>query len=162
MSYRAPERLGPAHEFDAFVCASAEQSDWLAHHARQSTAAGTTRVFVVTPTDSRDVVAYDAWTMAQLDLAHAPARMRKGARRYPSPSHGSHGWVCTASTRARASVRHCSSTSSSVRLARALRVRAGAQRLPAPHPRVRTKPYDEWHLVLLLKDIKKTLLTQRP
>ena len=48
-------------------------------------AAGTTRVFVVARTDSDHVVAYYAWTMAQIALAEAPARLRKGGGRYPQP-----------------------------------------------------------------------------
>ncbi len=39
----------------------------------------------MTELDSRRVVAYYAWTMAQLQLQSAPARMSKGAGRYPQP-----------------------------------------------------------------------------
>ncbi|MEX0836481.1 MAG: hypothetical protein WD010_10340, partial [Nitriliruptor sp.] len=72
MSYRAHELLGPAHELDAFSCTSVEQTDWLKRHARQSMATGTTRVFVVTEAAARSVVAYYAWTMAQINSADAP------------------------------------------------------------------------------------------
>lgn len=48
-------------------------------------AAGTTRVFVVTPTGSDRVVAYDAWAMGQIALTDAPARLPKGARSEPRP-----------------------------------------------------------------------------
>jgi hypothetical protein len=85
VTYRPPERLGPDHELAGFVCASAEQTDWLVRHARQSMATGTTKVFVVTPVGSHQVVAYYAWTMAQIDLADAPTRLRKGAGNYPQP-----------------------------------------------------------------------------
>src|SRR5690606_27215699 len=64
--YRPPELLGPTHELDAFRCASVEQTDWLVRHARQAMAVGTTRVFVVAASDSQEVVAYYAWTMAQI------------------------------------------------------------------------------------------------
>jgi GNAT superfamily N-acetyltransferase len=47
--------------------------------------ASTTRVFVVTTEDDSTVIAYYAWCMAQLDLAAAPARLKKGAGRYPQP-----------------------------------------------------------------------------
>jgi GNAT superfamily N-acetyltransferase len=40
---------------------------------------------VVTPIASEQVVAYYAWTMAQIELTDAPARLRKGAGRYPQP-----------------------------------------------------------------------------
>jgi GNAT superfamily N-acetyltransferase len=47
--------------------------------------ASTTRVFVVTTEDDSTVIAYYAWCMAQLDLAAAPDRLKKGAGRYPQP-----------------------------------------------------------------------------
>lgn len=46
---------------------------------------GTTRVLVVTPSDSDAVVAYYAWCMASVALAEASPRVRKGAGRYPQP-----------------------------------------------------------------------------
>ncbi|HEX9700217.1 MAG TPA: N-acetyltransferase [Acidobacteriota bacterium] len=58
---------------------------WLRRYARQSAGTGTTRVFVVTQPGSPIVVAYYAWCMAQLDVAAAPERLRKGAGRYPQP-----------------------------------------------------------------------------
>ena len=85
MSYRPPAPLGPAHELDTFTCSSAEQTDWLKRHARQSTATGTTKVFVVTEADGRSVVAYYAWTMAQITVTDAPTRLRKGGGNYPQP-----------------------------------------------------------------------------
>lgn len=46
---------------------------------------GTTKVFVVTEAGSDRVVAYYAWCMAQLAISEAPGRMRRGAGRYPQP-----------------------------------------------------------------------------
>jgi len=46
---------------------------------------GLTRVFVVTEADGDAVVAYYAWTMAQVERGAAPARLLKGAGRYPQP-----------------------------------------------------------------------------
>jgi GNAT superfamily N-acetyltransferase len=83
--YRAPEPLGDHHEASAFTCRSTEQTDWLRRHAHQSTSAGTTKVFVVTETDGSAVVAYYGWCMAQLSPSGAPTRFRKGAGRYPQP-----------------------------------------------------------------------------
>ncbi|MBI4728640.1 MAG: N-acetyltransferase [Acidobacteria bacterium] len=83
--YRAPEPLADRHGLSTFECRSTEQTDWLRLHARQSAGAGTTRVFVVTEAGSLVVVAYYAWCMAQLDVAAAPQRLRKGAGRYPQP-----------------------------------------------------------------------------
>lgn len=46
---------------------------------------GSTRVFVVTQVGQRDVVAYYAWRMAELSIADSPARLRKGAGQFPQP-----------------------------------------------------------------------------
>ncbi len=84
-TYRPPVLLRAEHEFDGFECRSEEQTEWLRRHARQSFGSGTTRVLVVTPADSNVVVAYYAWSMASVSVADAPARVRKGAGRYPQP-----------------------------------------------------------------------------
>ena len=62
-----------------------EQTDWLRHHARQAHAAGTARVLVVTESDLPEVVAYYGWSMASVAIEDAPERMRRGAGRYPQP-----------------------------------------------------------------------------
>ena len=83
--YRPPRLLEPGHVIDDFECRSVEQTEWLRFHARQAHAAGTAKVLVVTPTDSDTVVAYYAWSMASISVVDAPARVRKGAGRYPQP-----------------------------------------------------------------------------
>jgi len=83
--YRPPVLLDVEHDLEHFECRSEEQTDWLHRHARQSSNSGTTRVLVVTPTDSNAVVAYYAWCMASVSLADMPARARKGVGRYPQP-----------------------------------------------------------------------------
>lgn len=83
--YQPPELLADRHELSGFGCRSQEQTDWLRRHARQSAATGTTKVFVVTEEGDSTVVAYYAWCMAQLTVAAAPHRLRKGAGRYPQP-----------------------------------------------------------------------------
>lgn len=84
-AYRPPVLLHAEHELDAFECRSAEQTEWLRRHARQSASSGTTRVLVVTTLDSPLVVAYYAWCMASVIVTDAPPRLRKGAGRYPQP-----------------------------------------------------------------------------
>jgi GNAT superfamily N-acetyltransferase len=83
--YRAPEPLSASHELDDFECRSSEQTQWLRRYARQSAGTGTTKVFVVTEVESPAVVAYYGWCMAQLTTVAAPVRLRKGAGRYPQP-----------------------------------------------------------------------------
>lgn len=84
-TYQPPVLLDIEHDLERFECRSEEQTDWLHRHARQSSSSGTTRVLVVTPTDSKAVVAFYAWCMASVRLADMPARGRKGVGRYPQP-----------------------------------------------------------------------------
>ncbi len=84
-AYLSPVPLAPVHRVEEFVCRSDEQARWLVRHARQSMAMGLTRVFVVTPVEEAAVVAYYAWTMAQVRGAETTERFQKGAGRYPQP-----------------------------------------------------------------------------
>jgi GNAT superfamily N-acetyltransferase len=84
-AYRRPEPLRDDHVLDSFECRSPEQTLWLHRYARQSAAVGTTRVFVVTEVGSLAVVAYYGWCMAQVHATEAPERLRKGGGRYPQP-----------------------------------------------------------------------------
>lgn len=173
MTYRPPEPLGPAHELDAFVCASYEQTDWLVRHARQSMAAGTTKVFVVTPVGSHQVVAYYAWTMAQIYLADAPTRLRKGAGSYPQPVallarlgvHRDHERQGLGAALLRDVIQRLAAISDDIGC-RGLLVHceSGQARDFYLHliPQFERSPTDELHLVLLLKDIKKTLQADIP
>jgi GNAT superfamily N-acetyltransferase len=83
--YRPPQLLAEGHLLDRFTCRSAEQTQWLRRYARQAATSGSTKVFVVTETSDDHVIAYYAWCMAQLALADAPARWQRGAGRYPQP-----------------------------------------------------------------------------
>ncbi len=83
--YLAPALLAAHHRLDTFTCRSAEQTQWLRRYARQSATTGTTKVFVVTEQGHDDAVAYYGWCMAQIALADAPTRVRRGAGRYPQP-----------------------------------------------------------------------------
>ena len=168
MSYQPPQPLQADHTHDGFACASTEQTDWLLRHARQSHATATTRVFVVTPTASRQVVAYYAWTMAQLDLSAAPARLRKGAGRYPQPvallarlgvhrDHERHG---LGAALLRDVIMRVAGLSDDIGC-RGLLVHAESETARSFYPHLiaefEPSPTDDLHLVLLLKDIKRTL-----
>ena len=83
--YRAPALLSEHHDVDGFECRSSEQTQWLRRCARQSANTGTTKVFVVTQHGSAAVVAYYGWCMAQLPIMASPPRLRRGAGRYPQP-----------------------------------------------------------------------------
>lgn len=166
--YRPPRLLEAGDIVDTFECRSAEQTDWLRHHARQAHAAGTAKVLIVTPDDSDLVVAYYAWSMASITIADAPARVRKGAGRYPQP--------VALLARLGVSLEHEGRGLGAALLADAigrtaqLGVEIGCRGLlvhaETPEardfylhliPEFEPAPTDELHLVLLIKDILKTL-----
>lgn len=166
--YRAPELLDDHHDVVDFSCESVEQTEWLRRHARQSAGSGTTKVLVVTEPGAPAVVAYYAWCMAQIMPAEAPARLRKGAGRYPQPvallarlgvdtAHEGNGLGAallqdvlarmlelTEDIGCRGLLVHCES---------------GAARDFYLHlvPEFEASPTDPLHLVLLMKDIRRTL-----
>jgi GNAT superfamily N-acetyltransferase len=167
-TYRPPALLGAEHDLEGFECRSAEQTEWLRRHARQSSSSGTTRVLVVTPADSNVVVAYYAWCMASVSLVDAPPRVRKGAGRYPQSvallarlgvdvGHEGRGFGAgllqdvIARTYALGEEIGC----------RGLLVHAETAEVRDFHlhlvPEFEASPTDELHLFLLMKDIRRTL-----
>ena len=166
--YRPPEPLADSHDLSAFTCRSSEQTDWLRRHARQSTRSGTTKVFVVTENGSSRVVAYYGWCMAQLSLADAPARVRKGAGRYPQPvallarlgvdtDHEGRGLGAALLQDVFARLMELSDDIG----CRGLLVHAESDEARAFYlhliPEFEPSPTDDLHLVLLMKDIRRTL-----
>jgi GNAT superfamily N-acetyltransferase len=167
-AYPPPEPLGVDHDPSTFRCRSSEQTEWLRRFARQSAATGTTRVFVVTERGSDRVVAYYAWCMAQIGAEAAPERLRKGAGRYPQPvallarlgvdlEHEGRGLGAgllqdvfarlvelSADIGCRGLLVHTESTAA----------RDFYRHLV---PEFEQSPTDDLHLVLLMKDIRRTL-----
>jgi GNAT superfamily N-acetyltransferase len=172
VSYRAPAPLRPAHVVDEFECGSLEQTEWLRRFARQPASMGTTKVFVVTETGSDQVVAYYAWCMAQFAIEQAPDRLRKGAGRYPRPvallarlgvdrEHEGNGLGAGLLTDVVARV-----VAMSERIGcRGLLVHAESQAARDFYlhlvPEFEQSPTDELHLVLMRKDIRRTLGLRR-
>lgn len=166
--YRPPRLLDAGDIVDVFESRSAEQTGWLRRHARQAHGAGTAKVLVVTPDDSGLVVAYYAWSMAGISIEDAPARVRKGAGRYPQP--------VALLARLGVSLEHEGRGLGAGLLAdaigrtaqlgaeigcRGLLVHAETQEARDFYlhliPEFEPSPTDELHLVLLTKDILKTL-----
>lgn len=168
MSYQPPALLSRRHQLDEFVCRSSEQTDWLKRHARQSMASGNTRVFVVTPSHGQDVVAYYAWTMAHIEPENAPPRLLKGSGRYPQPVallarlgvHTGHEGRGLGTGLLQDVIRRAAAISEHIGC-RGLLVHAESSE--ARHfyqhliPEFEISPTDELHLLLLLKDIRRTL-----
>jgi len=168
VNYRAPQPLGSSHLTDGFDCGSSEQTDWLRRLAHQSVAMGTTKVFVVTESASDRVVAYYAWCMAQLAINEAPTRLRKGAGRYPQPvallarlgvdiEHERRGLGAGLLMDVIARVAELSSEIG----CRGLLVHAESSTARDFYlhlvPEFEQSPTDELHLVLMTKDIRRTL-----
>jgi GNAT superfamily N-acetyltransferase len=168
VTYRLPERLVDRHRLADFTCRSLEQTEWLRRYARQSSASGTTRVFVVTEVGHDEVVAYYAWAMAQIALERAPERLRKGAGRYPQPvallarlgvdvNHEGHG---LGAGLLQDVIARLSELSGQIGC-RGLLVHAESQAARGFYrhliPEFETSPTDELHLLLLMKDIRRAL-----
>lgn len=167
-AYRPPRPLARAHQLGNFRCRSAEQATWLQRYARQSVGTGATRVFVVVPSDSEEVVAYYAWCMAQLHAADAPERLRKGAGRYPQPvallarlgvdvAHERRG---LGAALLRDVLIRLTELSDDIGC-RGLLIHAESQDAREFYlhliPELEPSPTDDLHLVLLMKDLRHTL-----
>jgi GNAT superfamily N-acetyltransferase len=167
--YLPPELLCDDHVVEGFTCRSTAQTSWLCRHARQSAASGTTKVFVVTERNANHVVAYYAWCMAVLSVEAAPARLRKGAGRYPQPVallarlgvHVEHerrglgaGLLVDAITRLVGLSEEIGCRGLLIH-AETVEARDFYRHLI---PELEASPTDELHLVLLMKDARKTLL----
>lgn len=168
MTYSAPVPLAATHLVDQFECDSAEQTTWLRRFARQSASMGTTKVFVVTEAGSDRVVAYYAWCMAHLAINEAPDRLRKGAGRYPQPVallarlgvhvlHEGRGLGAGLLVDVIARVARLSAEIG----CRGLLVHAESQAARDFYvhlvPEFEQSPTDPLHLVLMTKDIRRTL-----
>jgi len=167
-AYLTPEPLADHHDLDGFRCRSEEQTDWLRRYARQSATTGTTRVFVVTEAGEDRVVAYYAWCMAQITVQDAPTRLRKGAGRYPQPvallarlgvdvDHEGRGLGAGLLQDVFARLVELSDRIGS----RGLLIHAESQEARDFYlhliPEFQASPTDPLHLVLLMKDIRRTL-----
>jgi GNAT superfamily N-acetyltransferase len=167
-TYHPPVLLEPSHELDGFACRSVEQTEWLRRHARASSRTGTTRVLVVTPAGSDVVVAYYAWCMASVSLTDAPPRMRKGAGRYPQPVallarlgvDGRHEGQGIGAGLVQDVVGRTHALGEEIGC-RGLLVHAETAEARDFYlhlvPEFETSPTDELHLILLMKDIRRTL-----
>lgn len=169
-AYQPPEPLSERHDLDGFQCRSTEQTEWLRRHARQSAGAGTTRVFVVTEHGRSRVVAYYAWCMASVLPEQATERLRKGAGRYPQPvallarlgvdtAHEGRGLGAGLLQDVIARLLELSTAIG----CRGLLVHAESAEARDFYlhlvPEFEPSPTDELHLLLLTKDIRRTLCT---
>ena len=165
--YGPLERLAAEHDTSGFDCGSDAQTYWLRRHALQAQAAETAAVYVVCPAGSRRVVAYFALAAGSVELADAPARVTRGAGRYPIPvillarlgvdiSEQGHGL-------GRALLKEIlfrTSEAADTIGARALLIHAESDTARAFYQHVaefEPSPTDALHLFLLMKDLRATI-----
>ncbi len=166
--YVSPTLVRNDHVLEGFRSRSAEQTQWLHRYALGSHSASFTRTFVVVQSGTRDVVAYYAWTMAGLARDAAPARVVAGggqcsvpvallARLAVDERHEGHGIgkdllrdvvarAVEVGTRigCRGLLVHCETDEA----------RAFYQRVL---PSFEQSPSDPMHLVLLMKDLRRSV-----
>ena len=171
--YQPPVLLTARHQLAGCRCRSQEQTGWLVDVARQAHGTGTTRVFVVTEfvvteVDQLPVVAYYAWCMASVAIADLPERLRRGGGRYPQPlallarlgvDEGHEGEGLGAALLVDVITR-VASLSEAIGC-RGLLVHAESEEARGFYehliPEFERSPTDPLHLLLLLKDIRRTL-----
>jgi GNAT superfamily N-acetyltransferase len=166
--YHPPVLLAGHHQLAGFRCRSQEQTHWLVEIARQAHGAGTTRVFVVTEVGQSVAVAYYAWCMASVGITDQPERLRRGAGRYPQPMallarlgvdqrHEGEGLGGALLVDV---ITRVASLSQAIGC-RGLLVHAESEQARGFYehliPEFERSPTDPLHLVLLLKDIRRTL-----
>ncbi len=166
--YLPPRLLKPSDRLDTFECRSNEQTLWPRQHARQAHATETSKVRVVTQPDSDEVVAYYAWYMASIGLADAPPRLRKGGGRYPQPvallarlgvDRAHEGRGLGAGLLGDVIARTAELGADIGCRGLLIHAESSAARDFYLHlvPELTEAPTDELHLVLLMKDIRRTL-----
>jgi GNAT superfamily N-acetyltransferase len=166
--YNPPELLAARHQLTGFRCRSEEQNTWLVEVAKQAHGTGTTRVFVVTEVDQPRVAAYYAWCMASVAIADLPERLRRGAGRYPQPMallarlgvDERHEGLGLGAALLLDVISRVASLSEAIGC-RGLLVHAESEQARGFYEHLvaefERSPTDPLHLLLLLKDIRRTL-----
>jgi predicted N-acetyltransferase YhbS len=168
ISYSPPVLLAEDHVCEGFDCGSIVLNEWLRRYALQNQQANAARTFVVCQ-ESR-VVAYYSLAVGAVDYSGATDRVRKGLARHPIP--------VMVLARLAVDIRHqgkkigrgllrdaCLRTLQAADIAgiRALFVHAKDERARAFYERFgfEPSPIHRLQLMLLIKDIKKTILSIR-
>lgn len=79
----APVALDRGHPVADFDCGKAALNDWLVRYSLHSQGSGSAKTFVVA--DPKRVMGFYSLTVGQVDSMEAPERIRKGMGRYPIP-----------------------------------------------------------------------------
>jgi predicted N-acetyltransferase YhbS len=169
VSYSPPALLSEDHACDGFDCGNIVLNEWLRRYALQNQKANAARTFVVC--QGSQVIGYYSLAAGAVDYAGAPDRIRKGLARQPIP--------VMVLARLAVDIRHqgkrigrgllrdaCLRTLQAADIAgiRALFVHAKDEPARAFYERFgfEPTPIHPLQLMLLIKDIKKTVVTVRP
>jgi GNAT superfamily N-acetyltransferase len=165
--YREPVPIAKGHVTDGFDCGKPALNDWLRNHALQSDAAGAARVFVTTE-DETHVVGYYALAGADVEPAAATQRLAKGQPRHRDISvvllarlavDGRHQSKGVGRSLLRDAMERSVIAAENIGL-RAILVHAKDDEARRWYERYgfEPSPTDPLHLVLLMKDVRATLL----
>lgn len=166
MSYQEPVPITKGHVPDDFDCGKPALNDWLKKHALQSDAAGAARVFVTTE-DGTHIVGYYALAGADIEPADATGRLAAGQPRHRPISvvllarlavdagHQGHG---VGRSLLRDVMAKCITAAENIGL-RAILVHAKDEEARRWYEKYgfEPSPTDPLHLILLMKDTRKTL-----
>ena len=168
ITYEQPRPLGDGDHIKQFECRSAEQTVWIRRYARTAIASDTAQVQVITPAGSNEVVAYYAWCMSNIPKDKVLDRWLRGggkndqpvallARLATSIDHERRGLGTEMLQDILKRTAHIRSHIG----CRGLSVHAESQDAydfyKKAVPSFAPSPTGELHLVLLMKDIKRTL-----
>ncbi len=166
--YGRVELLAPDHDVAAFDCGSEAQTLWLRRHALQAHQSDTAKVYVVCRRGTREVVGYYALAAGSVSHEQVPPRLIKGIGRYPIPVI-----IVTrlgvdlgvqrqgvGSELVRDALLQAASVAGKVGV-RAIVIHAETPGAAAFYRRIsaafQESPTDPLHLVLLLKDLRRTI-----
>ena len=166
--YQQPRPMATSDVTSQFECRSREQTDWIRNHARLASTSGTAQVQVITPESSVEVVAYYAWCMSSIPKDKLLQRWRKGAGKYDQPvvllarlaTSRQHERRGLGTALLQDVLRRTANIASEIGC-RGLLVHAESKDACDFYTRAvsafEASPTGDLHLVLLMKDIKRTL-----
>jgi len=161
---KSPEPLRRSHVCDKFDCGSPPLNDWLTRFAWTNQKSGAARTYVVSR--GRRVVAYYSLAFGSIEHAEASARVRRGLARHPIPIMLLARLAVDVREQAQGIGKGMLKDSlvrtlqaSDIAGLRALIVHAKDTQAKAFYERFgfEPSPIDQFHLMLLLKDLRKTV-----
>jgi GNAT superfamily N-acetyltransferase len=171
--YRRIEPIAADHQVDAFDCGSEAQNDWLRRYALQAHRGDTSRVYVICRGGTKEVVGYYALAAGSVEHDQVPARVERGTGRHRIPvvvltrlgvDRREQGRGL-GSELVRDALLQVTSVAATIGV-RALVIHAETAEAAAFYRRISAafaeSPTNHLHLILLIKDLRKTLAGAEP